>query len=171
VDLWGIIRGVRVFVPIMLEQGTECHIVNTASAAGLQSMPDFGPYAATKHAVVSLSETLQLQLAESGAKAKVSVLCPGLVRTRILDAQRNRPKWLQNAGAEEAAMSEEIRQALEAGISPDRAAGCVFDAIREEKFYILTHPETKQDVQLRMEGILQDRNPESATFRFWRKDR
>jgi NAD(P)-dependent dehydrogenase (short-subunit alcohol dehydrogenase family) len=159
VNLWGVIHGVRVFVPIMLEQGTECHIVNTASAAGLQSMPGFGTYAATKHAVVSLSETLQIQLAEIDANINVSVLCPGMVRTRIADSQRNRPKSLRNAGVEEAAMSEEICQALDAGMSPERVAGSVFDAIREESFYILTHPETKQEVRMRMDGILQERNP------------
>ena len=78
VNLWGVIHGMRVFVPIMLEEDTECHIVNTASLAGLISSPGLGAYKVTKHAVVTLSETLYHELAERGSKVKVSVLCPGL---------------------------------------------------------------------------------------------
>jgi len=169
VNLWGVIYGVRVFVPIMLEQDSECHIVNTSSAAGLISGPQIGPYKVAKHGVVSLSETLYHELALIGAKINVSVLCPGAVNTRIMDAGRNRPPELQNdpAWEERIMMSPEyqagdqfIRQdLLQAGMSRQQVADCVFNAIREAKFYILTHPDWKAAVQLRMEDILQERSP------------
>ena len=169
VNLWGVIYGVRVFVPIMLEQDSECHIVNTASAAGLISGPQIGPYKVAKHGVVSLSETLYHDLASIGAKINVSVLCPGSVNTRIMDAGRNRPPELQNDPAwEERIMSSPEYQAgdqfirqdlLQAGMSRQQVADYVFNAIREAKFYILTHPDWKTAVQLRMEDILQERSP------------
>ena len=163
VNLWGVIHGVRVFVPIMLEQGTECHIVNTASGAGLGSVAHFGPYAVTKHGVVNLSETLHLLLAKREAKVKVSVLCPGFVTTRIVDSERNRPDKLQDAGMPDAAVVEALCEAVETGISPTQVADFVFDGIRDERFYILTHPEaTKRFVRTRMEDILQERNPENT---------
>ena len=87
VNLWGVIHGVRTFVPVMLAQDTECHIVNTASMAGLISGPGLGAYKVTKHAVVSLSETLHHELGERGAKIRVSVLCPGIVNTRIMESR------------------------------------------------------------------------------------
>ncbi len=149
VNLWGVIHGIRVFVPIMLEQDTECHIVNTASIAGLVSGPGAGVYRVTKHGVVSLSETLCHQLAERGAKIRVSVLCPGFVNTRIMDSGRNRPAELQNPLANQS-MSPEVeaavqaaRQAVHAGMPPHQVAEHVFNAIRNEKFYILTDPDRK----------------------------
>src|SRR5205085_11973177 len=94
VNLWGVIHGVRVFVPLMLAQDTDCHIVNTASIAGLISGPGLGAYKVAKHGVVTLSETLHHELAERGAKVKVAVLCPGIVNTRIMESARNRPSHL-----------------------------------------------------------------------------
>ena len=99
VNLWGVIHGVRTFVPLMLAQDTECHIVNTASMAGLISGPGLGAYKVTKHAVVTLSETLYHELAERGARVKVSVLCPGVVNTRIMESARNRPGHLPPTAA------------------------------------------------------------------------
>src|SRR5215467_3438994 len=96
VNLWGVIHGVKVFTPLMLAQNTECHIVNTSSAAGLIAGGLSAPYAATKHAVVALSESMYLALQQRNSLVKVSVLCPGLVRTNIADAERNRPKELRN---------------------------------------------------------------------------
>jgi NAD(P)-dependent dehydrogenase (short-subunit alcohol dehydrogenase family) len=165
VNLWGVIHGVHYFVPRMLAQDTEGYIVNTASAAGLISLVGAAPYGISKHGVVALSETLALELAAHGAKLRASVLCPEWVKTRILDAERNRPQALQNAPAEqlmspemEAAL-QAVRQLLEAGLPPTQVAETVFEAIRQEKFYILTHPTTKLGVQLRMEDILQERMP------------
>lgn len=165
VNLWGVIHGIRVFVPIMLQQGTEGHIVNTASGAGLHARPWMAAYCVTKRAVVALSESLHYDLAVSSAKVKVSVLCPATVNTRIMDADRNRPAGLRNDTGEEArsaqleAIEQGFRQLLATGMSPEQVADHVFNAIRDEKFYIITHPETKDRVRARMEDILEERNP------------
>ena len=169
VNLWGVIHGVHFFVPRMLAQESEGHIVNTASSAGLVASSGLGMYKVSKHGVVTLSETLALELAARGAKLKASVLCPEWVNTRIIDAERNRPQALANVPQEQhtspetAAMAEMViqvmRQLAQAGLPPAQVAEMVFDAIRQETFYILTHPTTKQAVQLRMEAILQERMP------------
>lgn len=162
VNLWGVIHGVRVFVPLMLAQDTECHLVNTASMAGLLSGPGLGAYKVTKHAVVTLSETLYHELAERGAKVKVSVLCPGIVNTRIMESARNRPGHLpptEPLGPASGARWETLRQLVPAGMPPGQVADAVFAALREDQFYILTHPEGKEYVRTRMEDILQERSP------------
>jgi NAD(P)-dependent dehydrogenase (short-subunit alcohol dehydrogenase family) len=165
VNLWGVIHGIRTFVPLMLEQQTEGHIVNTASIAGLTSGPGLGIYKVTKHGVVTLSETLYHELAWRGAHIKVSVLCPGFVSTQIMDSARNRPVQFQNEPTEERmspdseAMVQFMRQAVEAGMPTHQVAGIVFQAIRDENFYILTHPELKEAIRVRMEDILQERHP------------
>ncbi|MCK4478219.1 SDR family NAD(P)-dependent oxidoreductase [Candidatus Bathyarchaeota archaeon] len=167
VNLWGVIHGIQIFVPIMLKQDTESHIVNTASLAGLISGPGCGIYIVTKHGVVALSEILYHELAHMGAKVKISVLCPGFINTRLGNSERNRPVELQNNSAEEIKNSEveQPRQffckAVRAGVSPYQVADYVFNAIKDEKFYILTHPESKQEIKTRMEDILQERNPTS----------
>jgi NAD(P)-dependent dehydrogenase (short-subunit alcohol dehydrogenase family) len=162
VNLWGVIYGLRSFVPIMLAQDTEGHIVNTASLSGLISFPKGSVYAVSKHGVVTLSETLHHELAERGGKVKVSVLCPGLVNTRIMDCARNRPERLATTAPLDpvaAAAWETLRQQLQTGMPPARVADAVFQAIREERFYILTHPEGKEWIRTRLEDILQERNP------------
>lgn len=163
VNLWGVIHGVRAFVPVMLGQGDECHIVNTASMAGLVSGPALGVYKVTKHAVVSLSETLCCELAVMKSNVKVSVLCPAGVQTRVMECERNRPAELQNASesahpvvAQAEAM---LRQMVDTGMPPSEVAEAVFDAVREERFYVLTHADWKHHVQKRMEDILHERNP------------
>src|SRR5262249_35750592 len=162
VNLWGVIHGVRTFVPIMLAQDTECHIVNTGSLSGLISFPRGAAYGVTKHGVVTLSEALHHELAERGRKVTVSVLCPGLVKTRIVDCARNRPERLAAAapmGPVEAAGWETLRQQMETAMPTAQVADGVFQAVREERFYILTHPEGKDWIRTRMEDILQERNP------------
>ena len=165
VNLWGVVHGIRSFVPRMLKQDTEGHIVNTASMAGLTSGPGLGIYKVAKHGIVTLSETLYHELALRGAKIKVSVLCPGFVNTRILDSARNRPAQLQNDPAKESmspnsgAVLQFMRQAVQAEMPPQQVADIVFQAIRDEKFYILTHPQWKEAIRVRMEDILQERNP------------
>lgn len=158
VNLWGVIHGIRTFTPIMLQQGDECHIVNTASIAGLIAGPGLGAYKVTKHAVVSLSETLHWELKEQGAKIKVSVLCPEFVQTRIWEAERNRPEALRNPkrtlSAAERSDIEGLRNVVQNGIPASEVANHVFDAIRNERLYILTHPHTKEWVQHRMGQIL-----------------
>jgi NADP-dependent 3-hydroxy acid dehydrogenase YdfG len=164
VNLWGVIHGVRIFVPIMLAQDTECHIVNTASIAGLIAHPGAGIYKVTKHAIVSLSETLYYELAERGAKIHVSVLCPSRVASRILDSVRNRPPTLQNDPTEKVSPGVIARrpaagQAAPTEMTPEQIADCVFSAIGEKRLYILTHPDSKAWVRERMENILAERNP------------
>jgi NAD(P)-dependent dehydrogenase (short-subunit alcohol dehydrogenase family) len=162
VNLWGVIHGVRVFVPIMLAQDAEAHIVNTASMAGLVSGPGLGAYNVTKHGVVTLSETLHHELAlASRGRVRVSVLCPGWVDTRIAESERNRPADLPAAPppAAQATMMEMVKGMLAQGLPPARVADIVFAAIRDERFWILTHPEWKSMIRTRMEDILEERPP------------
>lgn len=168
VDLWGVIHGIRTFVPIMLSQDTECHIVNTSSTAGFMSNHAGATYLVTKHAVVALSEQLYGSLAQRGAKIKASVLCPGLVKTRMISSTRNRPAEFR-VNTPEKPWSPEDEEAAWADfqakypsykvISPDQVADAVFAAIREERFYIFTDSEFDAIVRRRMEDILEGRNP------------
>src|SRR4051812_32799736 len=164
VNLWGVIHGVRTFVPIMLERGEEGHIVNTASAAGLTSPPFLGPYNVTKHGVVTLSETLARDLAMQQSKIKVSVLCPGFVSTGIFNSGRNRPEELRNPGSNEGVMSALAATVMEGALAPEIVADHVLDAIRQEQFYILTHPELTASIQARVDDIVAGRPPSAATF-------
>ena len=160
VNLWGVVHGIRTFVPVLLEQG-EGHLVNTASEFGLLTGEHYGIYTATKHAVVALSETLARQLA--GASVGVSVLCPGPVDTRIGLAERNRP------GRERGALRPPLAPRGIAGetvapvdfMAPADVAAQVVEAVRDERFYILTHGDRDDDaIRSRMEGILERRNPD-----------
>jgi NAD(P)-dependent dehydrogenase (short-subunit alcohol dehydrogenase family) len=159
VNLWGVIHGVAAFVPVLVEQG-EGHVVNTASVAGLIAAPFLGPYNATKQAVVAISETLFKDLQAVGAPIGVSVLCPGFVRTRIAESERNRPQW---APDREAPGSAELRGAVQnmvaGGIAPATVADRVIDAVRTNTFYILTHPELDDALRTRFDDILQRRPP------------
>lgn len=166
VNLWGVINGITSFVPRMISQGTEGHIVNTASIAGLLPFHPSATYQTTKFAVVGLSENLYGWLSVVKAKIKASVLCPGWVKTNILESERNRPLELRNPnekpGTEaEAAMVEAMKGALEAGIAPESVAEAVFGAIREERFYILLgHEELVPSLRSRMENVLNMHNPD-----------
>jgi len=165
VNLWGVLHGVKVFTPLMLAQNTECHIINTSSAAGLTAGGFSAPYSVTKHAVVALSESLYFALQQRSSLVRVSVLCPGLVRTNIGNAERNRPAELRN---EPVSLSPEMqagRAAFEtlvaAATPPDQVAEMVFDAIRMEQFYILTDPRWMDLVRLRTAKLLELENPEN----------
>lgn len=165
VNLWGVIHGVRSFVPIMLEQNDDSHIVNTASVAGLISTAGLGSYKVTKQGVVALSETLHHELMEVGANTGVSVLCPGPVATRLCEADRNRPFASSDTSPpsqispQHQAGWEALSQACQVGMPPRQVADFVFEAIMENRFYIQTHPETKEYIRQRMDDILQERNP------------
>ncbi len=143
VNLWGVINGVRAFMPGMLERD-EGHIVNTASVAGLLPLPFSAHYAASKHAVVGLSISIHQELAMLGSHVHVSVLCPGWIRTRITDSLRN---WPDRLGAipetnEKAAIVETmIRSLVEGGMDPAEVAQQVFDAVQEERFWVLPNAE------------------------------
>ena len=159
VNLWGVIHGVRAFVPRLLAQG-EGHVVNTASVAGLISPPGMGAYNVTKHAVVALSESLYHDLRLRGSPVGVSVLCPAYVPTGIADSERNRPRELWNPGKNPSKEEALLRKAVASGrLSADDVARAVIAAVKEERFYVLTHPRIKGAIRARMEDILDERAP------------
>lgn len=166
VNFWGVVHGIRAFLPIMLAQNEPGHVVNTASIAGLTSGPTLPIYGASKHAVVRISEALHHQLAQAGAQVKVSVLCPGGVNTRIALATRNRPdEYLEDPAARPPAEALEQRErewsALTGarGMAPEAVAARVFQAIQDEQFYILPHDDFDGAIRARMENILGRQNP------------
>jgi NAD(P)-dependent dehydrogenase (short-subunit alcohol dehydrogenase family) len=171
VNLWGVIHGIRAFVPRMLEQGGPAHVVNTASMAGLISVPYLGAYNVSKHGVVTLSETLHRDLRLVGSDIGVSVLCPGLVMTNIFESQRNRPEELADDGgsaglsalldgAGDGAATEDALGAFGQVLSPDDVGAAVLDAVRADRFYILTHPDsTEALVRTRCDDIVEARHP------------
>ena len=159
VNLWGVINGLQAFVPIMRAQGTPAHIVNTASIAGLLSGVAFiGPYAATKVAVVSISETLVQELAIDSTPIGVSVLCPSSVDTRVMNAERNRPVELGVEARTE--MAESVRLMIRDGFTgptgqtPAEVATTVLEAIRAQRFWIITHPDERATVEARAARIV-----------------
>ena len=162
VNLYGVIHGIRAFLPIMQTQG-EGHIVNTASMAGLVALPGAAPYNVTKHGVVALSEGLFIELKSSGSPVRVSALCPGFVRTNLMDGQT----WQERLGSEPSPTSNPmgvmiddlLRQGVQSGIDPDHVASEVVDAIRTERFWILTHPEMRQSPVERMQRAAAQENP------------
>jgi len=165
VNLWGVIHGIRTFVPIMLEQGDEGHIVNTASLAGL--MPGRGIYGVTKQAVVALSESLYNDLKLADAKIGVSVLCPGWVDTKIIDAARNRPAELSKtvdaaSDAQRQMMDAAVRNFLKTGLQPSQVAEQVFEAVRDDKLYVITHPDMDFIFRQRFEDIMSRKNPTAS---------
>ncbi len=165
VNLWSVIYGVQTFVPQMLKQDTECHIVNTASMAGLMGGTTNACYSVTKFGVVALTENLYQDLKAENAKIGVSVLCPGFVNTNIHDSGRNRPEHLNNAEPdaeptpEQAARMEMFKEILRTGMQTDELANIVFDHIREEKLFILTHESFKPFVTERANNIVNGVNP------------
>lgn len=163
VNLWGVIYGTKIFTPIMLAQKEPCHIVNTSSVAGLAAYHPSAAYQVTKHAVVALSENLQLSLEKQQALVKVSVLCPGWVKTEILKSMRNRPEHMRDAPValtpEQETSWQMALAAIEAGMAPSEVAAHVFTAIEEERFYVLTHPQHNGMVEERMNNILAAANP------------
>jgi NAD(P)-dependent dehydrogenase (short-subunit alcohol dehydrogenase family) len=163
VNLWGVIHGMRAFLPLLTDQG-EGHIVNTASIAGLLHAPFMGPYNASKAAVVAITETAFHELRLSGSDVGVSVLCPSWVRTRIHQSARNRPEALRNApgpdvGVADAAVEQVIGSFIEGGIDPDDVAAQVFEGVAGRRLWILTHPGSRQAVQGRFDAVLEGTDP------------
>ncbi len=163
VDLWGVIHGVRTFTPLIIASGGG-HIVNTASMAGLTSNPGMGPYNVAKHGVVTLSETMYVELQMTHPEVGVSVLCPGWVRTRIHESERNRPDEVGGVEVAEtdeglAAMKEMVANWIAEGLQPAHVASLVVEAIREERFYVLTHPEWQGMVRDRVDRMLSGEQP------------
>ena len=168
-NVWGVIHGVRVFTPILLKQNTEGHIVNTASVAGLLSLPGMALYCVTKHAVVTLTECLHHDLVEHSENVRCSVLCPAYVPTRIAESERNRPAHLREDRAKsegDLRREEGLRHAVESGrISAEEVADAVFDAVRDERFYVLPHQRIKPAIETRMQDILLERLPTNTLKR------
>ena len=159
VNLMGVIHGVRVFVPIMLEQGDECHIVNTASMAGLISGPRLGAYKVTKFGVVALSETLYYELGEENSKIGVSVLCPGFIRTQIDKSYRNRPSQDSPVLAPGTDETNFLSEGVAGGEEPSVIADYVFDGIRAGKLYLLPHEGSADRVINRAQEIVAEVGP------------
>jgi NAD(P)-dependent dehydrogenase (short-subunit alcohol dehydrogenase family) len=158
INLEGVIYGVRSFVPHMLEHGEPAHVVNTASLAGLTTGGDAG-YSVTKFGVVALSEVLYVQLKQTGKPVSASVLCPAWVNTHIMDNAR---KLEGEPEAPEArAMMEWVDEQLSAGLDPRDVAETVLQAVRDDRFYILTHPEWTPQIEARMRAILDGENPKT----------
>jgi len=162
VNLWGVIHGIHVFIPIMLKQNCQCYVINTASMAGLIT-PTVGTgiYSITKHALIALSEALKLELKLIGAKINVLAICPGFAFSRLAESDRNRPKELNHdttTNPELEHMMKAYQQSIENGISPKNVAEILFHALKGEKFYIPTdhHRYLRRGVKNRMESIIQD---------------
>jgi NAD(P)-dependent dehydrogenase (short-subunit alcohol dehydrogenase family) len=172
VNLWGVIHGLRAFLPRMLARGAPAHVVNTASVGGLLTGPMLSPYLVSKHAVVALSECVHHELELVRAPVRVSVLCPGAVATGIARSERVRPERLGRgapaatplarsslAASLEAAFADGLRAGVAAGMPPAELALRTFEALREDRFWILPDPGFRGAVERRLRGILDGSNP------------
>ncbi|MFX0099585.1 MAG: SDR family NAD(P)-dependent oxidoreductase [Candidatus Hodarchaeota archaeon] len=159
VNLWGVIHGVHYFVPRMLEQDAESHVVNTGS--GWSLVAGDGAYGVTKYGILALTEMLSHQLKQQSTKVKVSILIPGLINTRIGDSERNRPEQFKNPPLDPKQQRKRDRhkkfykKVLAAGMAPEKVAYFLFEGIKNERFYILTDAGQRNAVKDRMNGILQ----------------
>jgi len=161
VNVWGVVHGIRTFVPLLLEE-EEGHVVNTASMAAVTTIPFAGIYHMTKHAVLALSECLYHELRARGARVGVSVVCPEMVATRIDTAERNRPERLRGtAGAtpESELVTRSIADAVKRGIAPEQIAERTLRAIREDRFYVLSDDSWRELANGRCEDVRLARNP------------
>ncbi len=166
VNVWGVIHGIRTFVPLLLAQDEETHLVNTASMAATISMPYSAAYTASKHAVLALSECLYHELALRGARLSVSVLCPEMVATHIDRAERNRPAGLrppQTPDSPERALTRQaVAEAVKVGTPPAVVAERVVEAMREKRFYVLSEDAWRRAAAVRLEDVRLGRNPTFA---------
>jgi len=152
VNFWGVVHGIRAFVPHLVEQD-EGHVVNTASIAGFAYAPMMGPYNASKAAVVAISETLQAELGMQGSKVGVTALCPGWVNTRIMDSDRNRPGGPVTDGLQ-AQGREAMKQVLATGAQPDEVANLVAAAVREGTNHVFTGDSWIDLARTRLDTVL-----------------
>ena len=163
VNLWGVIYGLNAFLPIM-EENNNGHVVITSSIAGHLSYPNMGVYNASKHAVLSIAETLYYEVQEKNSDIGVSVLCPGLVKTNILDSDRNRPEILtinDSLGEpdDHDIRKEAVREIYNLALEPERVADLVFKAVESRQFYIFTEDTFQGAIQSRHRDIELARNP------------
>lgn len=163
VNVWGVIHGIQSFVPILLEQ-EEGHVVNTASMAGVTATPFVAAYTMSKHAVVSLSETLYLEMKARDAAVGVSVVCPELINTRIGVSDRNRPESLKrddSSHTERELVENAIRAQIASGIDPRMIADRAIEAVREQRLYVLSPPGDpwRAACDARLDDLREARNP------------
>jgi NAD(P)-dependent dehydrogenase (short-subunit alcohol dehydrogenase family) len=163
INVMGVVHGIRSFLPIMIEQNTDAHIVNTASVGGLIG-GGHTLYGTSKYAVVGLSENLYLELQRGGLKPKISVLCPSVVNTNILNSRRNQPAEFGGpppapTGAAAEALRQQAAAVVQSGLDPRAVGEQVLAAIRDERFYIITHPEVIPAIELRLRHIVRGINP------------
>jgi NAD(P)-dependent dehydrogenase (short-subunit alcohol dehydrogenase family) len=165
VNLWGILHAARSFVPRMLTQGEDAHIVNTVSMAGLATTAYCAPYEVSKFAAAAATECLAHDLASQGAPIKVSLLCPGSVDTEIARSRRNRPEKFAGAQSAAAAFVEEALSGTTAGgARPDAVAELVLEAIREETFLVPTTGSYRAQILDRANALAERNLPASASF-------
>lgn len=163
VNLFGVAWGIRSFVPRMLQAGEPGHVVNTASVAGLITPPGTSIYCATKQAVVATSESLHHDLKMVNANIGVSVLCPAFVPTGIADSDRNRPDEYALKNPQAGPFEQMARVAVSKGkVSAQEVANITLDAVRDNRFYILTHPTIKGAIEQRFQHILDEQTPHNA---------
>ncbi|MFZ0589411.1 MAG: SDR family NAD(P)-dependent oxidoreductase [Bryobacteraceae bacterium] len=159
VNFFGVLHGVHAFVPRMLEANEEAHIVNTASLAGLTTRPLMSAYNVSKHAVVALSECLYAELQLTTDKIHVSVLCPAFSKTRLAESARNKPEGVEMDPAASFGFYDALKQVVEEGTPPEEIVDQMMKAVRENQFWILTHPQLDGGVRDRFESMLSRSNP------------
>jgi NAD(P)-dependent dehydrogenase (short-subunit alcohol dehydrogenase family) len=164
-NLWGILNGIRSFVPRMIDQGTEGHVVNTSSVAGLFGAPFEAPYAISKFAAFAATESLAHDLLSVGSSIKASVLCPGMITTNIVTSDRLRPERLVTDVTEDQKfVTDYLAGAVAGGMDPAEVATTVIAAIRAEQFLILTHDSYAQEFAARYEALAARRLPDLPEF-------
>lgn len=159
VNFFGVLHGVQAFVPRMLQSNEEAHIVNTASLAGLTTRPLMSAYNVSKHAVVALSECLFAELQLTTDKVHVSVLCPAFSRTRLAESSRNKPEGVQADPGASYGFYDAMKQVVDEGTPPEQIVDAMVLAIRENRFWVLTHPELDGGIRNRFESMLSRTNP------------
>jgi NAD(P)-dependent dehydrogenase (short-subunit alcohol dehydrogenase family) len=159
VNFFGVLHGVQAFVPRMLKANHEAHIVNTASLAGLTTRPLMSAYNVSKHAVVALSECLYAELQLTTSKIHVSVLCPAFAKTRLAESARNKPEGVQADPSASFGFYDALRHVVEEGTPPETIVSAMMEAVRENQFWILTHPHLDRGIRERFESMLSRTNP------------
>ena len=163
VNFFGVLNGVRSFVPLLLDQGEEAHVVNTASIGGLMVGPLLSPYIVSKHAVVALTESVYYELQTLDTQVGISALCPGAISTGIVNSERIRPEDRSERaplGSEfEKTFDHMLTQGVEAGLNPDEVGPMVFSALRENRFWIYTHPMEEESILPRARSIIEGTDP------------
>jgi NADP-dependent 3-hydroxy acid dehydrogenase YdfG len=163
VNVKGLANGIRTFVPRMLAQDDDSRVVNTASEASFAARAYVGVYHASKHAVLAMSETLAQELSFLDEKIRVSVVCPGAVKTAVMEADRNRPDTLARLGAPNVTgnrLLDVYRRSLEHGLSAEEVASSIVAGIKEDRFYIFPHPEVAELPEKRVAAVKADHYPE-----------